>query len=224
MRFRSYGHSGEKVGIRSEFLKKRVPYCVVASVVVLSVITVAPTRARAQISGAISVSSSSLSYECEMLDAAPQIRTVYVLHTLNAGTTASRFRLVAGAGMTMTWMSETHAFASSLGDTQSGLSVCYGSCTTGDVLIASVTYMAFGTSANCSELRVVPHPDASTIEAIQCDGVPIRTFGRNLRLSTGSPCGCPSSSAFPGTPANFTCEPVAVKASTWGAIKALYAN
>lgn len=196
----------------------------VALVAVLSVMTVAPSPGRAEISGAISVSSISLGYECEVLDLAPQVRTFYVLHTLNIGTTASRFKLAAGPGMTMTWMSETHALASTIGDTQNGISVCYGSCTVGDVLIASVTYLAYGTSASCSEIRVLPHPNATTIEAIRCDGVPIRVFGRNLQVSTSGICGCGSAVSFSGTPSNFACEPVAVQASTWGAIKALYAK
>ena len=159
---------------------------------------------------------------CEIPDT-PGERTVYVVHTFNTGTTAARFKIESGPGNTMTYLSETHYFASTLGNTQDGISVCYGTCTFDNVPIVSITYMAYGTSSSCSRLLVVPHPSAQTVEAINCGGVASGAYGEDLTLHfPGGGCGCPVTHYFPGTPQVFNCSPVAVQNTTWGAIKALY--
>jgi hypothetical protein len=124
----------------------------------------------------------------------------------------------------MTYLSETHYFPMTVGNTQDGISVCYGECTIGDQLVASITYMAYGTSSGCSEVLVVPHPAAQTVEAIRCDGVATRTYVRDMFITHNSGCGCPNTHSFQGTPQLFGCQAVPVASKTWGAIKALYMN
>jgi len=159
---------------------------------------------------------------CEITDA-PGERTVYVVHDYNTGTTAARFKIEPGPGNTMTYVSEVHYFSSTAGNVQDGISVCYGACTLDTPVIASITYMAYGTSSSCSRLLVVPHPSAETVEAIKCNGVATRAYGADLTLHRpGDACGCPVTHGFQGTAGVFACTPVAVENTTWGAVKALY--
>ena len=173
---------------------------------------------RAEVDGAISLQNEF--GPCSVTDNVPGVRTVYVVHAFATnGAIASRFRLEPGDRMTMTYLSETH-FVPAIGNVIDGLSACYGSCEN-LVLIAAVQYMGYGTSATCSQIHVVPYPGADAVEAIDCDGVPASVESLDLRVERGS-CGCPDRRLYTGTPRAFTCEPVATRSATWGAIKALY--
>ncbi|HEX5132187.1 MAG TPA: hypothetical protein VFX92_06860, partial [Candidatus Krumholzibacteria bacterium] len=75
-----------------------------------------------------------------------------------------------------------------------------------------------------SQLQVVPHPDAETVEERDCAFEPIESDVRDFTLSV-PPYTCPCSGVhrFDGTPKSFGCGgPVAVESTTWGRIKALY--
>lgn len=183
-----------------------------------------PMPTAAQVEGQIMISASPVGVGCSIIDAAPGLHTVYVLHTLNIGTKATRFRIEAGPGMTMTYVSETHAFPQTVGNTQTGISICYGDCLLADMALVSMTYMGYGTST-CGKLLVVPHPTADVVEAINCNDVPVRTFVKDMYVeSSPGSCGCPLVRSLQGTPQYFDCSPVSVESTTWGAIKALYAR
>lgn len=125
--------------------------------------------------------------------------------------------------MTMTYVSENHPFANTVGDAVSGVSICYGgACLIGNQVLLSVTYMSYGTSGPCAKLHVAPHPDAETVETMDCGGASVRTFAEDLYNLVG--CGCPDARVIAGASQTFDCTPVPVFARTWGAIKALYAN
>jgi hypothetical protein len=170
----------------------------------------------------IEASAIDDAYDCQLMSV-PGIRTVYVRESFNFGSTAARFKLGLEPGSTWTYVSETHPFPSTLGNTQTGISVCYGSCLVGNILIASVTYMSYGTDQNCSKVLIQPHPDAETVEIMKCDGNPNAAYSRDLYIETSAGfCGCPDAHLIPGIAKHFGCTPVATENSTWGAIKALY--
>jgi len=175
------------------------------------------------VEGSIAISGQPNTNWCTLTDSGPAIRTVYVLHTFSLGAIASRFRIMNGPGATLTYLSETHPFASTIGDTQTGVSICYGGCFSGEHLIATVTYMGYGTSGLCSKLLVVPHPLSQTVEAINCNFDPVPTYVQDLAINTATgTCGCPLVHSFPGAAQAFTCDPVATQPTTWGSVKALY--
>lgn len=162
---------------------------------------------------------------CSVHDNTVGMRTVHVIHFPNPGTTASRFKLVADAGVSMTYVSETNHVGTAMGNTQEGIAVCYGSCLAGADLLVSVSYMAFGTSENCSQIRIVPHPSAETVDAIRCDNTPVGSYVSDLYVTAVlGDCGCPPIHAFQGSPSLFGCQATPTQASSWGAIKALYMN
>jgi hypothetical protein len=197
----------------------------VAILSALAWLAIGSAQALAQIEGSIEVSAQPIPHICSLIDTSPGIRTVYVFHTFNVGATASRFKIHLGTGVTMTFVSETHPFQSTVGNTQEGITVCYGGCLAGDQLLATINYMAYATSAACSQVLVVPHPAAQTVEAMTCEGIAVRTFVNDMFVETGtSGCGCPEAHGFAGTAQQFDCTPTPVAHSTWGAIKALYRN
>jgi hypothetical protein len=179
---------------------------------------------------AIEVSSQPFGYDCLLNnDPGPGLRTVFVRLSFNPGSTGARFKLVLGPGATMTYVSESISY-SYVGNTQTGISICFGSCLQGGQVqvIATVTYMSYGTDERCSELRLAPHPDAETVEVMDCNATPVTAWCADLQLLTyppvAFPCPCTDYHKFPGNPHQFDCKPVSVENSTWGRVKALYKN
>jgi hypothetical protein len=166
--------------------------------------------------------------DCFVLDQTPGLHTLTIVHRFNTGSIASRFKLEASAGMTMTYVSETHAWPSTVGNMRDGMSVCYGSCQVGgDTVLGTITYQGYGTSNSCAELIVKPHPDAETLDVVTCGNEPelVTTFHFEVREDL---FGCGSCNlhdpgiSFGGDPQLFGCAPVPARSSTWGAIKAMY--
>lgn len=179
------------------------------------------TPSAGQYQGALTVAAEDI---CAMPDQTPGMRTIRVVHRLNTGTVASRFKVVVDPGVTMVYVSESYDPASSVvGNALDGITLCYGSCRLGDVQLVSMNFLAFGSSAPCGQIRIVPHPDSETVEAIRCDNVPVGTYVQDLYVvGPGGGCGCPDGRVFLGSPHAFGCQAVPVKSATWGAIKALY--
>lgn len=149
------------------------------------------------------------------------MKTIYVQHSIFNGATGSRFRIENGPGATPTYVSEVHHFPQTMGDTQNGITVCYEGCIINTQVLVSITYMFHGTSDECSELRVVPHPDDETVEAMDCNYEPVADYVQDFMLTSGA-CGCSFMHDFPGTPRSFGCAPLPAEQSTWGRVKALY--
>jgi len=172
----------------------------------------------------IELSADEAPHYCDLYNETPGVRTVYVRLSFNIGITAARFRVIPSSGVTLSYLSETHPIGQTLGDTQSGLSVCFDQCVLGDAILATINYMSFGTGPNCGLLSLVPYPGAETVDILNCDGLPQAAWLIDVNVPISTPCGCPTPHIIPGTPKAFGCEPLTVQASTWGAIKALYRN
>ncbi len=156
---------------------------------------------------------------CFMVDVTPGVRTLYVYHRLGAGR-GVRFRVVAGPGVTMTYLSETHYYPS-LGDTQTGITVCYQQCI-GGPLVATIQYMAYGTSSYYARIDVVPHPETNAVEVMNCDGTISGAWEQPMIINPEAG-GCPPGRWYgdPANPRDF-CAALPVQKTTWGSIKALY--
>jgi hypothetical protein len=153
----------------------------------------------------------------------PGLQTIYVFHTSFVGATRSRFRIQPGPGMTMTYVSEVHRFAQTEGNTQTGITICYdGLCLISSQLLATVTYMRYGTSEDCSKLLIVPHPEAETVEVMNCNLDPETAYVQDFSLDVRY-CGCSPWRLIAGTPRSIVCTPpLPVEEATWGRIKAFY--
>jgi hypothetical protein len=172
----------------------------------------------------VEVEASSVSYNSDcILDRDPGLRSVYVRLTFNSGATGARFRVELDPGVTMTYVSESSPYTT-LGYALSGISICFGGCLTGEPLIETITFMSYSTDATCSQVRIVPHPAAQTVEVRKCNGSVVAAYAKPLQIVPHGtiPCPCPTPVLFPGTPSAFDCAPVATEATTWGRVKALY--
>lgn len=168
---------------------------------------------------------------CFLVDT-PGLHTVQVVHRFSTGVQAVRFRIAPEPGMNMTYVSETHPFYS-LGNVQNGIAVCFNECRTGTTVVATITYMGYGTTtAPCALLRVVPGGQAAgnaeTLDAIGCAGEWLVMTGTHLEVRPVGSSGCnycaagAAPSTFAGEPNFFSCSGLPIESSTWGMIKSLY--
>lgn len=165
--------------------------------------------------------------DCFVADQTPGLHTMTVVHRFNTGSYAARFRLTANEGMTMSYVSETHAWVGTLGNMRDGMSVCYGSCQVGETVLGTITYQGYGTSHSCAELIVEPHPDAETLDIVNCSNQ--AEIATTFHFEVGDPSGfcdlCVTDVPpiqYDGEPHLFDCQALPTSQSTWGAIKALY--
>lgn len=169
--------------------------------------------------------TDSAGVTCDMQDTSPGIQDIYILHIMSSSD-GVRFRVEASPDMTMTYLSEETYLPVLEGDTQSGITFCYGSCRHDYVVLAKLTYMRHGTSGLCSDIRVVPHPDSNAVELLLCNGSSVGGWGSRMVVNPDGSCvftQCPRLIQYgqPSEPYDF-CQPVRSDPTTWGRIKSLY--
>jgi hypothetical protein len=140
-----------------------------------------------------------------------------------------RFKLEPTAGVTMSYLSETHFESVLEGDLFSGITYCLTECKPHPILLARIDYMTFGTSDACSEVRAVPRPGSTTIETIDCDGfLGFAAGGGRLVINQTVDCGVHYCNDFvwygpPANPSDF-CASVSTDVTSWGAVKSMYSQ
>lgn len=152
----------------------------------------------------LSILSDVALMDSTITDNVPRVVNFYVLETydLNGATGVGWFSVEPDPGFTGVWLADTTPFVH-LGTTPTSFTVGYGACIPSPVLVVTMTYQLFGTSA-CTALRIVP-PDGFPFVVAPDVGChfsegPIRDFGA----------------------LHINCDPVATEPTTWGKVKALY--
>ncbi len=182
--------------------------------IAMALVVAIPATASAQY-GVIGVYTDDAAAGCEMVDGGQTVATLYVVHTLGVGTSAAQFKLQPSAGFNATHVADAHRFATTLGNSQTGIMIAYGECRIGTITLVEVTYLFYGTSDICSYIDVVgdpvePHyPDDPIV--VDCEFLLIAKHpiqGDRFMVNPDETCRCVS--------------PVPVRESTWGQIKSLY--
>jgi len=161
---------------------------------------------RAPLAGSLRLYSDPALTQCTLSDTGPRTASIYVMETgyVSIGV---RFRVASSPGFTGVWLSDSSPY-SSVGSSQSDLSMHFGKCLSGTVLALTMTYQLFGTSA-CSQLEIAPPSGLLSPICFDCfEELPCLN-NRPLHIN------CDGS---------FDCNPVATEPTTWGSVKALYRN
>ncbi|MEE9268716.1 MAG: hypothetical protein V3V49_00485, partial [Candidatus Krumholzibacteria bacterium] len=148
--------------------------------------------------------------DCQIIDDEPGVLNIFVVHTAPDGATASAFSAPMPACMVgATYLSDTCPFLCP-GNSQTGTSRAYGGCLSGTIHVLTMSFFVQGTSEPCCAYPVLPHPELGLIIVEDCDGNPIPAQGAAATVNGDATCPCQA--------------PVPVEATTWGAVKALYAD
>ena len=162
--------------------------------------------------GVIGVFSDVQATNCNVNDRAPGVITLYVVHVLTAGATASQFGAPVPSCMTgAVYLGETTPFPVVLGNTQGhdGVVIGYGGCRSGTIHLLTLVIMGQGTSQNCCEFPVVAAPSlpSGRIEVPDCNYEMTYAAGAAAVVNPTPACACGS---------------VRAEDMTWGHIKAIY--
>jgi hypothetical protein len=174
------------------------------------VVLVSPRIAASQDKpGNITVFADEAGVSCSITDQTPGPITVYVLHTNMSGMAFSDFKVAESSGFLATYVSETIEPGGHVGDFRNGITLGYGSCVNGPLLLGSISYQGVGTSAPCSYLDVVAwrFPWPGTQDCVG-DDYPAPPLGRLYVNPQPGEC-------------SLWCS-VLTEQSTWGQVKALY--
>ena len=121
--------------------------------------------------GTIGIFSDMTGTNPYISDTQPGLLAVYVVHVATAGATACEYAAPKPACFPATYLSDTNPFDVTIGNSQSGVSVGYGTCRAGAIHVQTISYFASGTTPSCCHYPVVPDPLAVSglIDIVDCD-------------------------------------------------------
>jgi hypothetical protein len=159
------------------------------------IVLCANVPAQAQVAGSIQVYADVAKQSCNVMDTVEaSIVTLYVFHSGASDVSSVQFKLEPAAGANMTWLSEVSPYATS-GNSQSGIGVFYGGCTSSPTLILTVTYFSQGLSSTCSRYDVVGSPMAIVgaspgLLAVDCSSGEMVLGSDELTVNPNAGCFC----------------------------------
>jgi len=158
--------------------------------------------------GSVGIFGDAAGTDCNVADVAPGLLNIYAVH-VNTVAIASQFAAPTPACMVgATWLSDTAVWPVTVGNSQTGVAVGYGSCQAGNVHVLTLNYFASGTTLPCCYFPVVPHPFAETgqVEVVDCTDALLTASGGTGIINSDSSCLCN----------------VPTEETTWGKVKTLY--
>jgi hypothetical protein len=142
--------------------------------------------------------------------------SLYVVHKFNAGATGSQFKVEDASGFFPTTQSTITGV--SLGTWNTDWSIAYGACLSGDVPVATLNFMYFGTPPLlCAHwMRITPAPTSAipgSVITVNCSQGVEPASSAGIWFGPG---------AISGPHGECWCATVATREATWGSVKALY--
>jgi len=177
-----------------------------------AVVTVNYTPGPAGYGGAIGLYADATGTDCNLVDVPNSLVTIYVVHAFVPGATASQFSAPLPACATgMIYLADSQVFPVTIGNSQTGVSIGYGACYSSPIHILTIQFLGQGLS-DCCPYAVLPHPEAPSgqVEAVDCNN--------QLTIATG--VSSIVSTQFYDCP----CGVIKVEETTWGQVKAMYAD
>jgi hypothetical protein len=136
----------------------------------------------------------------------------YVVHTPTAGARGVRFSApVPACLIEARWSRDQSLYTITTGNSQSGVTVDYGSCVASPIHVLTIWYFSYGLgSPPCCLYPVLADPsvESGQIEVVDCHGATVFAQGRTNTVNGNANCPCES--------------PLSTNETTWGRIKALY--
>ena len=181
-------------------------------ILLLSMIVIMAASRVEAIGGYLGVYSDQAGMQCDIYDTGPGMFSVYVVHSLSHGVSGISFTAAIPECATgVSWDSDESMFGIAIGDSQTGVTVLYGS---GCVYSESITVMKInligsGMTPDCCLFPVEPFPGSVDIEAMDCDQHFLEVHPRDAIINQDY----------------FICDCyqwIPVYSRSWGAIKALY--
>ena len=165
--------------------------------------------------GRIGIFSETGGTNCAVTDAAPGLLQVFIVHTLTTGAAACQYVAAKPGCFTATYLSDTNPFAVVIGNSQTGVSIGYGSCKIGTVHVQTMSFFAAGTTPACCKYTIACDPLAATgacalgyVDIVDCGQSAAFAKPQVGVINPNSTCLC--------------ADIIPAQESSWGQIKSLY--
>lgn len=161
--------------------------------------------------GSVGIFADQQGVGCALGDPVNTVASYHVVHVYASNVTAAQFSAPKPACFTGTYLSDTAIYPVTIGNSQVGISMGYGTCMSSPIHILTINYFTYGTTAPCCQYPVLPDPNASpypNIWTVDCDFNLLAAGGRAGVINMTPDCMCVGA-----TP---------VEDSTWGHVKALF--
>jgi hypothetical protein len=163
-------------------------------------------------SGSVGIFADAAGTNCNLPDAVPGLTPYYVVHVYTTGATACQFKATKPACVLASYLSDATVFPVTVGNSQTGVSVGYGTCRSGPIHVLTLNFFTQGLTQACCYYKVACDPLGSDgcasglIDIVDCSFEPaLATAGTGIVKANGT-CDCN----------------VPVEDTTWGNVKALY--
>jgi hypothetical protein len=107
--------------------------------------------------------------DCRLPDA-PGISHYYIVHTNTSGATSVSFAAPLPPCHTGDWLSDDQPFSSTLGDSQHGVTVLYGTCLYSPIHVLTINVQTYGTTTPCCCYPIAAYSGSGNVEMTDCDG------------------------------------------------------
>ena len=177
---------------------KRVVFLMVAALMAASL-------AFAQ-GGSIGIFKDMAGTNCNLDDKVPGLTPYYVVHVNTPAATACEFYAPKPTCLTAMYLSDTGVFPVTVGSSQAGVSIGYGTCRSAPIHVLTLNFFTQGTTGACCRYSVLPHPITGGPWMVDCGNTQRMATGGQGLVNANSTCMC-------DVPAEDT---------TWGQVKSLY--
>jgi len=157
--------------------------------------------------GSIGLYGDTGGTNCFLNDKTPGLTPYYVVHTGTAGAAASEFAAPKPACLLAMYLSDGGVFPVTVGTSQVGVSIGYGSCRVAPIHVLTINYFTQGMTAACCIYPVLPHPVNGGPWMVDCSQVQFPVGTLKGVVNGNDTC---------------TCAMVPTEDTTWGGVKALY--
>lgn len=186
----------------------------------LLVLSLLPAAAFGQ-PGTIQIFGDPAGTQCEIMDTAPGLFSLYVVHVFTPGATAAQFSAPKPWCMAdAIYLSDTAVYAVTLGNSQSGVAIGYGACVPSPNHILTMNFFAQGTTLPCCCYYTSPDPlvPSGEIEVVDCANEVLYAFRAPAVINFNHSCLCWD------LPDGCINGPVPIEDTTWGQVKSIYGD
>ncbi|UCG52785.1 MAG: hypothetical protein JSW58_04325 [Candidatus Latescibacterota bacterium] len=179
------------------------------------VVVSSASLAFAQTGGGIGLSSDTQGIDCNLWDMVAGLGSYYVVHKTIPGSitcaTACQFWAPSPACNMGTYLSDTAVWPVTIGNSQTGVAIGYGSPQVLPVHVLTINFFNSGLTGACCQYDVFADPavPSGMIEVVDCNNV--LHYGVGICAVINPDASCP-------------CWATPAEESTWGKVKSLYTD
>ncbi len=166
---------------------------------------------------------------CGLYDVGAGLAVYYIVHIYTSGAVGVEYSAPAPWCLKGQYLSDTNAFPVTIGNSQTGVSVGYGSCRASPILVQAIQFFVHGLTPNCCCYDVRAHPVNGGPNVVDCaDNLLIAAGGRGI-INSNLNCSCwacmsaACAEAFRSQQGGCI-QPVPVEETSWGRVKSIYAE